>query len=251
MYRSNIMRYKLITTVLMLAIAMATISAVTAEQIVREMDALETFGTSYSEGEIVTTDRFGKKTSTFKAWSRGAYDSLIEFTSVAERGQKVLRTEGELYLFYPDAEELIRLQGAALRQSMLGSDISYEDMTGEKDTLAQYDVKLLRNEVFNGRSCHVLQFDAKTRTVAYPRQVVWVDTETYMVWRGEFSTQSGRLLKEMEVLETMEADGRTLPGVTRISDKMKRDSATEMRLVKLDIDISLDPAIFTLQNLTW
>ena len=245
------MRYKLITTLLMIAIAATTLSAVTVEQIVRNMDALETFGTSYSEGEIVTTDRFGTKSSSFKAWSRGAHDSLIEFTSVAERGQKILRTKGELYLFYPDAEELIRLQGAALRQSMLGSDISYEDMTGEKDTLSQYNVKLLRDEVFNGRTCHVLQFDAKTRTVAYPRQVVWVDAKTYMVWKGEFSTQAGRLLKEMEVLEIMEVDGRTLPRVTKISDKMKRDSATEMRLNKLEIDIPLDPVIFTLQNLTW
>ena len=252
MYRSNIMRYKLINTVLMLAIAMATISAVTAEQIVREMDALETFGTSYSEGGIVTTDRFGKKTSTFKAWSRGAYDSLIEFTSVAERGQKILRTEGELYLFYPDAEELIRLQGAALRQSMLGSDISYEDMTGEKDTLAQYDVKLLRNEVFKRPILPCVAVRREDRTVAYPRQSCgWTRENLHGMAGRVLKHNRGRLLKEMEVLETMEADGRTLPGVTRISDKMKRDSATEMRLVKLDIDISLDPAIFTLQNLTW
>ncbi len=176
--------------------------------------------------------------------------SLVGVHQCRRAGTEICENEGELYLFYPDARNssLARRRDCANRAR---KRLSYEDMTGEKDTLAQYDVKLLRNEVFNGRSCHVLQFDAKTRTVAYPRQVVWVDTETYMVWRGEFSTQSGRLLKEMEVLETMEADGRTLPGVTRISDKMKRDSATEMRLVKLDIDINLDPAIFTLQNLTW
>lgn len=245
------MKRRIIMSILFALITIASLSAITAEEIVRKMDETETFATSYSEGAIITTDRFGVKTSTFKAWSRGAYDSLIEFTSVAERGQKVLRTAGELYLFYPDAQELIRLQGAALRQSMLGSDISYEDMTGEKDTLAQYEVKLLRQESVGERNCHVLQFDAKTRTVAYPMQVVWVDTETYMVWKGEFSTKTGRLLKEMLVLETMVVDGRTLPKVTRIADKMKRDSATEMRLDRLEIDVNLDPAIFSLQNLTW
>jgi hypothetical protein len=72
-----------------------------------------------------------------------------------------------------------------------------------------------------------------------------------MVWKGEFSTQSGRLLKEMEVLETMEVDGRTLAQITRISDKMKRDSATEMHIDLLDLSVDLDPTIFTLQNLTW
>lgn len=236
---------------MILCLAIPTLGAITAEEVVRSVDDLETFDTSYSEGEIVTTDRFGVKTSTFKAWSRGAYDSLIEFTSVAERGQKVLRTSGELYLFYPDAQELIRLQGAALRQSMLGSDISYEDMTGEKDTLSDYTAKLMGTEQVGGRECHILELTAKTRTVAYPIQKLWVDTETYMIWKGEFSTKSGRLLKEMQVLETMEVDGRTLSKVTKIEDKMKRDSATEMRIDHLEIDVQLDPSIFSLQNLTW
>jgi outer membrane lipoprotein-sorting protein len=245
------MKFKLIVITMILCLAISTLGAITAEEVVRSVDDLETFDTSYSEGEIVTTDRFGVKTSTFKAWSRGAYDSLIEFTSVAERGQKVLRTSGELYLFYPDAQELIRLQGAALRQSMLGSDISYEDMTGEKDTLSDYTAKLLGTEQVKGRQCHILELTAKTRTVAYPIQKLWVDTETYMIWKGEFSTKSGRLLKEMQVLETMEVDGRTLSKVTKIEDKMKRDSATEMRIDHLEIDVQLDPSIFSLQNLTW
>jgi hypothetical protein len=49
----------------------------------------------------------------------------------------------------------------------------------------------------------------------------------------------------------MEVDGRTLSKVTKIEDKMKRDSATEMRIDHLEIDVQLDPSIFSLQNLTW
>jgi phosphate acetyltransferase len=113
--------------------------ALTADEIIGEMDRLSTFETTYLTGSIQTTDRFGTKTSRFNSWSQGKKDSLIEFTSAAERGQKILRTEGSLYLFYPDAEQLIRMQGAALRQSMLGSDISYEDMTEEKTTLDNYE----------------------------------------------------------------------------------------------------------------
>ena len=251
MYRNKNKWMRIAATITCILLTMMTLAAISAEEVVRNMDAVETFDTSYSEGRIVTTDRFGEKISTFRAWSRGAYDSLIEFTSVAERGQKILRTSGELYLFYPDAEELIRLQGAALRQSMLGSDISYEDMTGEKDTLDDYTVKLLGEETIKGRVCHVLELTAKTRTVAYPVQKLWVDTQTFMVWKGQFSTKSGRLLKEMQVMETMEIDGRTLPKVSTIEDKMKRDSTTEMSMDLLEIDVDLDPAIFTLQNLTW
>ena len=200
--------------------------ALSAEEIIHEMDRLSTFETTYSTGSIQTTDRFGTKTSLFRSWSQGEKDSLIEFTSKAERGQKILRTEGSLYLFYPDAEQLIRMQGAALRQSMLGSDISYEDMTEEKNTLDNYKAKLEGLETFKEKECHVLTLTAKTRSVAYPIQKIWVDTESFLVWKAEYSTAQGRLLKVMEVLETFKSGDRVLPKQSRIEDKMKKDSAT-------------------------
>ena len=229
----------------------AMVFALSADEIIQEMDRLATFETTYSTGSIQTTDRFGTKTSLFKSWSQGEKDSLIEFTSKAERGQKILRTEGSLYLFYPDAEQLIRMQGAALRQSMLGSDISYEDMTEEKNTLDNYTAKLEQNETFKGNECYVLTLTAKTRSVAYPIQKIWVDTETYLTWKAEYSTAQGRLLKEMEVLDTFVSEGRVIPKQSKIEDKMKKDSSTLMSVDSFEANPSLDRTLFTLENLTW
>ncbi|NCB02690.1 MAG: outer membrane lipoprotein-sorting protein, partial [Spirochaetia bacterium] len=89
---------KFIVMILILTLSLSLLSAITATQIVEKMDELETYKTSFSSGVIISKDRFGEKTSTFNAYSKGAYDSLIEFTSIMEKGQKVLRTEGELYL---------------------------------------------------------------------------------------------------------------------------------------------------------
>lgn len=227
------------------------IHAMTAEDIIRAMDQNENYATSYMTGSIATTDRFGEKITTFKAWSQGAYDSLIEFTSLAERGQKILRNKGELYLYYPDTEELIRLQGAALRQSVLGSDLSYEDMTGEKNTLDMYTVSFDNEDIVHNQACYVLTLTAKSRTVAYPVQKIWVDKETYIVHKGQYSSATGRLLKEFEVLETKVIDNRTIPVKTKISDILKKDSYTVMAIEELQIDIPLDANIFTLQSLMW
>jgi outer membrane lipoprotein-sorting protein len=229
----------------------ASLFAISAEQIINKMDEANTFDTSYATGSIFTTDRFGTKESTFKAWSRGTSDSLIEFTSIAERGQKILRTKGSLYLYYPDAEELIRLQGAALRQSVLGSDLSYEDMTEEKNTLDSYTVTLDGTETYNTHDCHVLTLTAKSRQVAYPIQKIWVDTETYVVWKAQYSTAQGRLLKELQVLSTFVVAERTLPKETKIEDKMKRDSSTLMKFDELQVNPILDAKLFSLENLTW
>ena len=229
----------------------AALSALSGEEIVRKADEAQTFDTAVSSGELRITDRFGLKVSTFNAWSRGADEALIEFTSTAERGQKVLRTEDEIYLFYPDADELIRMQGSALRQGMLGSDISYEDMTGGKDRLSKYSIELQGEEEVNGAMCYVVFMTANTRTVPYPRQKVWIDKETFIIWKGEYSTRSGRLLKEMETLETAIYDGRTIAVKTRVSDTMKKDSETLMVLTDLDIDVPIDESVFSLEGLSW
>ncbi len=229
----------------------ATVFGISGDEIVRLADEAQTFETAESSGEMRITDRFGTKITTFNSWARGESESLIEFTSRAERGQKVLRTEDEIYLYYPDAEELIRMQGAALRQGMLGSDISYEDMTGGKDRASKYDIEITGEERVLGKDCWVLTLTANTRTVPYPKEIVWIDKDNYMVLKGEYYTKSGRLLKEMEVLETDVLDGIEVAVETRISDKMKSDSETIMILNELKTDIKLDDEMFSLEELSW
>ena len=241
--------------IIILAAAMLLIPltafAITAEEIIEKADSIQTFETAISSGEFRITDRFGTKVSTFKSWARGEDESLIEFTSRAERGQKILRTEDEIYLYYPDAEELIRMQGAALRQGMLGSDISYEDMTGGKDRRSQYDSVLEGSAMAGGRDCWLITITAKTRTVPYPKQKVWIDKENYIIMKGEYYTRSGRLLKEMEVLKTSVFSGREIAVETRISDKMKSDSETLLILNDLEVNAVIDPEVFSLEELSW
>lgn len=241
----------IIFTVLVSFLIPASLSALTGEEIVRKADDMQTYRTSEASGEMRIKDRFGTKVSTFNSWSRGADESLIEFTSRAERGQKVLRTEDELYLYYPDAEEVIRMQGSMLRQSLLGSDVSYEDMTGGKDRISQYDVELIGEESVKGRDCYVVMMVAKVRTVPYPKEKVWIDKETFIGWKAEYYTKSDRLLKEIEILKTEEFNGRLVATETRISDKMKTDTETVMILSDLKIDIPLDDNLFSLDGLSW
>jgi len=245
------MKNKIITVMILLSLIIpVSLTALTGDEIIRKADDMQVFETSEAAGEMRIKDRFGIKVSTFNSWSRGADESLIEFTSRAERGQKVLRTENELYLFYPDAEELIRMQGSMLRQSMLGSDVSYEDMTGGKDRISQYDVVLEGEENVKGNQCYVLMMTAKVRTVPYPKEKVWIDKETFLVWKAEYYTKSGRLLKEMEALKVEEIAGRTIATETRISDKMKTDTETIMVINDLRINIPLD-VDFSLDDLSW
>jgi len=236
---------------LLLTAAVSSVSAITAEDIVREMDRQQSFSTMKATGSMITIDRFGTKKSDYISWSKGDNEFLIEFTSVAEQGQKILRTHNELYLYYPDAEDIIRLQGAALRQSMLGSDISYEDMTEGNDTLSKYNVELKEDEVVDGKECYVIDMVAKSRDVAYPRQMVWVVKETMIPEQVHYFSKSGKLLKEMRVDEVMEIGDKVVISRMTLEDKLKKNSSTEMIMEEIETDIPLDNSFFSLENLSW
>ena len=226
-----------------------TLSAQSAEEIVRRMDASQTFDTLYVEGAMTTVDRFGEKSSSYKSWSRGGSDFLIEFTNVEERGQKVLRVEDELFLFYPDAEDIIPMHGAALKQSLFG-DVSYEDITEGKDTLSQYDVKLLGSENLDGTDCWVIEMIAVSRDVPYPKQVIKVGKEDEVLRAAEYYARSGRLLKTVMV-ESIERfdDGRFVITKMVMEDQLRRGSSTAMMVTDVKIDPALDDALFSLDAL--
>ncbi|MDA3958750.1 outer membrane lipoprotein-sorting protein [Oceanispirochaeta sp.] len=227
------------------------LAAQTAEEIVVKMDDLQRFDSMQSRGSLITRDRFGTKTITFISWSEGSSDFLIEFTSAAEAGQKILRTSDELFLYFPDAEEVIRLQGAALRQSMMGSDISYEDMTEGNNTLDKYDVKLVGEERVEGKNCFVIEMTAKSRNVPYTKQTIWVVKDSYIPQQVQYFSKSGKLLKEMRVLGFMEVDGKVIISRMVLEDKLKKNSSTEMILDEAKANIKLASDFFSLDQLSW
>ncbi len=225
--------------------------SLSVREIARRLEENRTFDTSRGEMTMIIRDRFGERESTMISWSRGADEALIEFTSAAERGQKILRTADEIYLYYPDAAELVRLQGAALRESMLGSDVSYEDMTGGKTILETYNVTLDGREVIDGHETYRIDMNAKVRNVPYPRQRVWVDTELFVSRRAELYALSGRLLKTVVSRNIEMIDGHPVAIRTEISDALKSNSSTTLLIDELEIGIPLRDDIFSLEELSW
>jgi len=225
--------------------------AQSAEEVVRRMEDNQRFRTQEAEGALLITDRFGSRTKTFVSYAEGRDRALLSFTNPEEKGQKILRLQDEIYLYFPDAEEVIRLQGAALKESVMGSDFSYEDLTGEKSVLDLYAVRLLGTEQIDAREQHLLELKAKGRGEAYPLQKLWVDARQFIPRRAEYYALSGRLLKTLEVLEVRQVAGRSVISRAIMRDAMKKNSSTEFRLSRVKLDEALPRNIFSLEALSW
>jgi outer membrane lipoprotein-sorting protein len=228
-----------------------TAGALTADEIIERMEANQTHSTSIMEGRMVISDRFGDRASTYIVHSEGADRFLVEFTSRNEEGQRVLRRDDSLYLYYPDARETIRIQGAALRDNLLGSDISYEDMTGGRGLRENYRFELLGEESVDGHGTYKVRLTARSTNVAYPMQVLWVDREVFVLRRSEQFARSGRLLKTTTILETTRQAGYHFPTRIRVVDETRRSSGTEMIIENARLGVSLPAGIFSLEELSW
>ena len=221
------------------------------QEIVRRMEANQVHRTARFEGSFSITDVFGARTKTFKAWSQGRDKMLIEFTNPEEAGQKILRNSDDIYLYFPEAEEVIHLQGSALKDSVMGSDFSYEDLTGEKGLLDLYSVESEGIQSVDGRQCFVLKLTGKKKDIAYPMQRMWVDSELFVVRRTAAFSLSGKALKEMIVKEVREVSGKTIPTLMELRDLMKKGSLTVFEMNKIAIDVPLDPKTFSRDELSW
>jgi outer membrane lipoprotein-sorting protein len=222
-----------------------------AGEIIARMEDNQVHATAAYEGSITISDGFGVRTKTFRAFSMGKEKMLVEFTNPEEAGQKILRSGDEIYLYYPEAEEVIRLQGSALRDSVMGSDFSYEDLTGEKGLLDLYNVALEGTENLDGRDCFVLKLTAKKKGVAYPLQRMWVDAAEFVTRKASYFALSGKVVKEMEVKEIRVVSGKSVPTLLAIRDLMKGRSSTIFRIDKIAIDVPMDPRTFSLEELSW
>ncbi len=56
----------------------------------------------------------------------------------------------------PSTDRTIQISGHMLRQSVMGCDLSYEDMMNDKPLLEQYNAVVSGEEMLDGRRCRVI-----------------------------------------------------------------------------------------------
>jgi hypothetical protein len=93
--------------------------------------------------------------------------------------------------------------------------------------------------------------EAKGRNVAYPVQVMWVDPKLWSARRMQQFSLAGRLLKEISLGDFKPVAGRTVATRMVLEDKLKKNSRTVFVVERIEVDIALDPKLFTLEHLSW
>ena len=214
-----------------------------AAEILRKIDKQMVTESAEATATMVITNRRGRETRiTSRSWSKGETTSLVEYLSPArEKGVKMLRLEDVLWMYTPQADRVIQISGHMLRQSVSGSDLSYEDMVDNGKLLDIYDAAVVGEEVFNERPCYVLRLRVKegVEEVAYAQRKVWVDKERFLPLKEERYAKNGTtLLKIFEIRSVMKIDDRWYPKEMYFKDVLAKGQGT--RYIVEDIKFGVD-----------
>jgi len=239
----------MIISILFSSLIVVTATEMTAEEIINKRDDNEYFETAQMEAEMIIVSGSRKIIKTMDALT-DKNNSLVEFTNSQDRGTKFLKREDDLWMFFPDAEEIIKISGHMLNQGMMGSDFSYQDVM-EADKLTDlYDFEIIKEEEFEGRPCYVLEGIAREGVkVSYYRRVSWIDKERFIGLKEELYAKSGRILKETKTNIIEEIEGRWVPTNSVMENKLRKNTYTEFTITQIKFNLEIPEETFTLQNL--
>jgi outer membrane lipoprotein-sorting protein len=188
----------------------------------------------------------GERTMEMKVWSEGTKRSFTEYLSPArEKGTKMLKLADQLWMFSPSADRIIQISGHMLRQSVMGSDLSYEDMMDDRKLTDVYNAVVIGPDNLDGRPCWVLELRAKTEDIAYYMRKMWIDQERNIPLKEEWYAKAGKLLKQTTLSEVKKISGRWFPTKMIYKDMLKTGAGTEFIVDDIQFDTAIPESVFS------
>ena len=220
------------------------------EEILRRVDANIGSDNKIATAEMIIHGRRGSRSIKSKSWIYGEEKSYTEYLAPArEAGTKMLKLEDQLWTYIPSTDRTIKISGHMLRQSVMGSDLSYEDMMEDPELLNLYDANIIEESTFLERPCWVLELTAKVEDISYHSRRIWVDKERYVSLKEERFARSGKLLKVFEVKEVRSFQNRWVPVHMVFKDALKSGEGTEYFIESIEFNADIPEALFTKASL--
>jgi len=230
----------------LLTICLTGLSQSDADDILKKVEKNMSSDNRVFESSMTIRGNRTSRTITSRTYSVGDTKSFTEYLSPArEQGTKMLKLEDQLWIYSPSTDRTIQISGHMLRQSVMGSDLSYEDMMDDRKLTDVYAAKISGNEVIDGRKTYILDLTAKVTDVAYNSRKMWIDSERFVPLKEELYAKSGQLLKRTTLSDVRQIDGRWFPETVFYKDMLKQGGGTEFKITSIKFNQKIPDYIFT------
>ena len=220
---------------------------ISVQDIIKAMDDNLNAKSRVLTSKMIVHGRRSSRTIESKNWVVGIDQAFTEYLSPPrEAGTKMLKLNDKLWTYSPQTDRVIQISGHMLRQSVMGSDMSYNDMMEDRPLIELYEATLEESVEIDGRGHWIMLLEAKVKGLSYPKRRAWIDKEYLLPMKEELYAKSGKLLKTSTMDGIKKVQGRWFPSRFVFKDELKRNSkGTEWVIDKIEFDVNIPNSRFS------
>ena len=237
---------KILISFLSFAFLLGQSNDMSVQEIIQAMDNNLNAKSRVLTSKMIVHGRRTSRTIESKNWVVGIDLAFTEYLSPPrEAGTKMLKLGDKLWTYSPQTDRVIQISGHMLRQSVMGSDMSYNDMMEDRPLIELYEATLEGSVKIDGRDHWIMLLEAKVKGLSYPKRRAWIDKEYLLPMKEELYAKSGKLLKTSTMDGIKKVQGRWFPSRFIFKDALKRNSkGTEWVIEDIQFDVEIPEHIF-------
>ena len=238
---------KIIISFLSFTFLLGQSDEVTVQNIIQAMDDNLNAKSRVMTSKMIVRGRRSSRTIESRNWVVGIDQAFTEYLSPPrEAGTKMLKLYDKLWIYSPQTDRVIQISGHMLRQSVMGSDMSYNDMMEDRPLEELYEATLEGSVLIDGRDHWIMHLEAKAKGLSYPKRRAWIDKEYLLPMKEELYAKSGKLLKTSAMDGIKKVQGRWFPSRFIFKDELKRNSkGTEWHIEDIEFDVDIPESRFS------
>lgn len=156
--------------------------------------------------------------------------------SYAQQGK-----EDDQWIYLPALKKVKRISSEGKSDYFMGSDFTYDDLGDRRPDEDSHT--LLREEMFQGESCYVVESKSKDKDYLYSRTVTWVIKDKWIGLKKDFYDDNNKHLKTLRVMEYKQINGLWMILHSEMENVQKKHKTT-MKLENLKLNQGIKDSQF-------
>ena len=150
--------------------------------------------------------------------------------------------DADRWLFVPSISMVRRIAAQDKRSSFVGSDFTYEDISGRN--LADDTHAVLKEEKLGASDCIVVKSAPKAAEMEYSYKLSWIDKTNFLPIKEEYYNKKGELQRVFGAEEIKDLQGH--PTITKRSmSNLLSGHRTDVSFLQADYEVGIEDSLFT------
>ena len=228
----------------------AATDAATIEELLDATDDISRGSSSHGIMEMqVKTARY-ERSMRMELWSQGETKSLVRILEPAkDRGVCTLRSGDNIWNYLPNVDRTVKVPSAMMGGAWMGSHITNDDLVRSSRLADDFTATVKARPGQAGATSYELELVARPDAPVVWGRISVKISAAKIPEKIQYYDENGKLVRTLSFEEVKVVGGRTMPTVQRVLPADKPGEQTVMRFERMEFDVALPEATFTLQAL--